>query len=99
MPFGEKSICPTSRRTDSGKRSRSIGHHAPDAPKPAIVCRATGLTSTIGRCAPLTVRGAVVLAPVVVLDEGFVEELPDEHATSTSVSAIARAHDARRDLV
>ena len=48
-----------------GNVARSIGHHAPDAPKPSIVCAATGSTRATGRLVGVAaVAGADCVAVV-----------------------------------
>src|ERR1700689_3521049 len=98
MPAGENSICATCRCTLDGKCARSIGHHAPEAPKPAIVWAATALTLATGRFVGSGTVAAGDAPPVVVL-EAAVEAgcVVDEHAARTktmTASAVTVSVDA-----
>src|SRR5665213_2115174 len=85
MPAEVNSRSATERCTLAGNEARSIGHHAPDAPKPAIVCRATGLTCATASPAGVgtDVGGAVT---VVTVGFGELECDDDEHAAATNTA-------------
>jgi len=92
MPADVNNIFATDRCALAGKLARSIGHHAPDAPKPAIVCLAAALTRTTGSFAGVgtDASGAAIVVAVgrVV---GVVCADEDEHAVATTAVAISIA--------
>src|SRR5450755_3080436 len=92
MPFDVNSRSATWRCTLAGNFARSIGHHAPDAPKPWIVWRGVGLTVATTRFAGVGTVGVVVVVDVAA-GAGLLVDDDDEHAVATrtpSTSTVAR---------
>ena len=77
--------------TLGGNRTRSFGHHAPDAPNPSIVWAGAAATRT-------TVRFAGVAIVVVVAGTEGVACLDAEHdATSAETVIVAMARHIHRE--
>ena len=90
MPDGENSICATLCCTFGGNFARSIGHHAPEAPKPWTVWDVTALTRATGRLAGVaTVAGVGATLVVVLTATGVARGVDDEHAASTATAAVS----------
>src|SRR5712671_6141825 len=80
-------------RTAGGNFTRSLGHHAPDAPNPSIVCAGAAATRT-------TVRFAGVARVVLVVPAGTGGAVcsDEEHeATSAQTAIVARARRIREE--
>ena len=79
-------------RTAAGNFTRSLGHHAPDAPNPSIVCAGAAATRT-------TVRFAGVAIVVLGAGSGGAACFDDEHdATSAHTAIVAMARRIRGSL-
>src|SRR5437870_10428809 len=91
MPCGENNMSATRFCTLGGNRTRSFGHHAPDAPNPSIVCAGAATT-----CATVRLAGVAIVVIVVGagFGAGFAACFDDEHdatsarATSTTTRRI-----------
>src|SRR5437667_335376 len=93
MPCGENNMSATRFCTLGGNRTRSFGHHAPDAPNPSIVCAGAAATRT-------TVRSAGVAIVVVVFGAGRAACFDEEHdVTNTETAKIAMARRIHRELI
>src|SRR5438128_1383011 len=93
MPCGENNMSATRFWTLGGNRTRSFGHHAPDAPNPSIVCAGALATRT-------TVRFAGVAIVVVVAATGGPACFDEEHAAaSTDTAIVAMARRIHRELI
>src|SRR5260370_40380114 len=80
-------------RTAWGNFTRSLGHHAPDAPNPSIVCAGAAATRTTVRFA-----GVAIVVLVVPAGTGGAVCLDEEHdATSAQTTIVARARRIREE--
>src|SRR5437773_4612957 len=93
MPCRENNMSATRFCTLGGNRTRSLGHHAPDAPNPSIVCAGVAATRT-------TVRFAGVAIVVVVPSTGGAACLDEEQlVTNAETAIIAMARRIRREHI